>query len=185
MESAVPNEELGDAASQGLIVFSAFNAELPRRDFDCGNPDITRWFREHAGQQERSDNVRTTLGLATFDSRIATFYSLVAHRIELDELARSTVYSARRYPIPAILIAQLAVDVKYQGQRLGALTLGHALATLADTSHAVGFEAVVVDAIDDTAQTFYAKYGFTELVDGGRRMVLPTAALRASNAASQ
>lgn len=162
----------------GVIVFRPFTPALARDAFDCRNPVINRWFREQAGQQERTGNVRTTLGLETLDSCIASFYSLVTHRIELDELARSTVYSARRYPVPAILIAQLAVDARYQGKGVGALTLGHALSTLAETSISVGFEVVVVEAIDAAAQSFYSRYGFTPLATGGRRLVLPVKTLR-------
>ncbi len=158
----------------GLIAFTGFNADLPRKDFDCGNELLNEWFATQAGQQERRHNVRTHLGLATFDSCIASFFTLITHEIGLDEIAMSGTYSGRKYPVPAMLIAQLAVDLRYQGTGVGKLTLAHALLTLARTSAAVGFEAVVVDAIDDRARTFYAGFGFEPLVDSGDRLVLPT-----------
>lgn len=160
-----------------IVAFVPFNPALPRGDFDCGNEALNRWFRDQAGQQERRNNVRTHLGLATFDSRIASFFSLVTHRIELADLASTAAFSSRLYPVPTMLIANLAVDVRYQGVGVGGLTLWHALGLLAHSSKSVGFEAVLVDAIDEAASTFYRKYGFRELVDGGERLYLSTKTL--------
>ena len=117
---------------------------------------------------------------ATFDSCIASFFSLVTHRIELTEAASTSVYSSRHYPVPAMLIAQLAVDRRYQGSGVGALTLGHSLWCLAESSKSVGFEVVLVDAIDPAASAFYRKYGFEDLVDGGERLFMTTKDLRRS-----
>jgi GNAT superfamily N-acetyltransferase len=166
--------------TEGIIAFTKFDAGLRRDGFDCGNAALNTWFKEQAGQQEKRDSVRTHLGLATFDCCIASFFSLVTHRIEVVDAAQSATFSSRRYPIPAVLIAQLAVDLRYQGQGVGKLTLGHALGLLAESSKSVGFEVVLVDAIDDGAAAFYRKYGFKDLVDGGERLYLSTKDLRRS-----
>lgn len=155
-----------------LVAFCHFNSDLPRRDFDCGNEKINAWFREQAGQQEKKNNTRTHLGLATFDSRIASFFTLVTHEVSLDDQAASTFLAGRKYPVPAILIAQLAVDLRYQGRGVGRLTLAHALFCIAAVSETVGFEVVVVDAIDADARAFYQGFGFEPLVDDGLRLVL-------------
>ena len=84
--------------TQGIIAFKPFDGRLSRKDFDCGNKVLNTWFREQAGQQEKRDNVRTHLGLATFDSRIASFFSLVTHQIELADAARPRC--CRRVAIP-------------------------------------------------------------------------------------
>jgi len=86
--------------TEAIIVFKPFDATLSRKGFDCGSGALNAWFREQAGQQEKRDSVRTHLGLATFDSRIASFFSLVAHEVELRDAARSRDFTRRRYPIP-------------------------------------------------------------------------------------
>lgn len=160
-----------------IVAFRPFNPDLSRRDFDCGNERVNEWFRTQAGQQEKKHNARTHLGLATFDSRIASFFTLLVHEIALDDQAASGFLARRKYPVPAILIAQLAVDLRYQGLGVGRLTLAHALFCIAGLSATVGFEAVVVDAIDENARAFYGRFGFEPLVDDGLRMVLPTSDL--------
>lgn len=153
-----------------MIAFRPLEKSLSRAKFDCGNPVITRWFREQAGQQERKNNVRTHLGLSTFDSEIACFYSLATHRVETSELEDSELFESRKYPVPAILIAQLGVDVRYQGKGLGALALGDALFRIAQSSSDIGFEIVIVDAIDASATSFYEKFEFERLTRNGRRL---------------
>lgn len=160
--------------TEAIIAFKPFDATLSRKGFDCGNEALNRWFRDQAGQQERRNNVRTHLGLATFDSRIASFFSLVAHEVQLEGGELSAFLAGRRYPVPALLIAQLAVDVRYQGRGVGRATLAHALVLLAGTATTVGFEAVVVDAIDEAAASLYAGFGFEPLLEGGVRMFLTT-----------
>ena len=168
-----------------IIAFCSFDASLPRHEFDCGNELINRWFHTQAGQQDKKNNTRTHLGLATFDSRIASFFTLVTHEIALDDQEGSAFLAKRKYPVPAVLIAQLAVDVRYQGQGVGRLTLAHALRCIKGLVETVGFEAIVVDAIDEKARAFYSAFGFEALVADGLRLVLTTNDLVRSDSTTQ
>ena len=55
-----------------------------------------------------------------------------------------------------------------------------ALQRMAEASRSVGFEVVVVDAIDDDAVTFYARYGFTRFEGHPRKLFMPTKHLLAT-----
>jgi predicted N-acetyltransferase YhbS len=79
----------------------------------------------------------------------------------------------RAYPIPAVLLARLAVDAGFQGQKIGSLLLLHALSEIAEASRHIGLEVVVVDAIDRDAVTFYAQRGFTQFQDHELRLFMP------------
>lgn len=48
---------------------------------------------------------------------------------------------------------------------MGSQLLVDALRRLLDVSQSIGFEVVVVDAIDPTASAFYRRYGFTPFED--------------------
>lgn len=80
------------------------------------------------------------------------------------------------YPIPAVLLARLAVDVTVQGRGVGAQLLIHALTEIARASE----ELVVVHAIDEEAVTFYARFGFQRFVDHPLNLFMTTKALRAT-----
>lgn len=163
-----------------VIIFIPFNSQLKRAEFSCGNALLDSWLRDHAGQNERRNLTRTVLGFDEEYTRIASYFTLVTHRLDLDDLATSVLKGPHRYPVPTVLIAQLAVDTAYQGTGLGRLTLVEALSRLNTVADSVGFQAVVVDAIDAAANQFYRKFGFVELTDDGRRLFLSTSDLRSS-----
>lgn len=80
-----------------------------------------------------------------------------------------------RFPIPAILLARLAVDERAQGQGLGRFLFEEALGltlVLARTGP-VAFRLFVTDAIDETAVRFYERFGLVRLEESlPCRMVL-------------
>ena len=52
-----------------------------------------------------------------------------------------------------------------------------ALALVADMAERVGFHAVCVDAIDETAAMFYEKHGFIALRDQPRKLFYPVSSI--------
>ena len=76
----------------------------------------------------------------------------------------------------ATLVGRLAIDEKYQGQRVGGLLLRDALLFSAQKSTEIGSVAVIVDAKDEKAAAFYERYGFRGLSDDPLRlfMTMPT-----------
>ena len=79
----------------------------------------------------------------------------------------------RAYPIPAVLLARLAVDTGFHGRGIGSKLLLHALSQIAKASRHVGFEGVVVHAIDRDAVTFYAQRGFIRFEDHDLQLFTP------------
>jgi predicted N-acetyltransferase YhbS len=78
-----------------------------------------------------------------------------------------------KYPIPAVLLARLAVDSSFQRRGIGPKLLIHALGEIAEASRHVGFEVVVVDAIDPEVVTFYARAGFTQFEEHELKLFMP------------
>lgn len=158
----------------------AFNRALDRSNFRCGKPDLDGWFRTQAGQQERADNTRTFVAIDPDREGLAGYYSTTTYRLDIDEVATAYGVGKRRYPVPAVLLARLAVDERFAGQGIGRQLLVHALAGIAEASIHVGFEVVIVHAIDEEAVTFYARYGFTRFPGHRLHLMMPTKTLRAS-----
>lgn len=80
--------------------------------------------------------------------------------------------------VSAVLLARLAVDKNNKGQGLGEYLLMHALDAVVTASETVGVQCVIVDAIDEDAARFYAKYGFAPLTDQPLRLFLPVATIK-------
>ena len=156
----------------------AFDRSFDRSPFSCGKPDLDDWLKTKAGQQERTNNTRTFL--AVDGSKVIGYYSTTAYRLGLDEAAGMYGVGKRRYPIPAVLLARLAVDTSFHGHGIGSELLLHALSQIAEASRHVGFEVVVVHAIDQDAVTFYAKRGFIQFEDHGQHLFMPVKDLLAT-----
>jgi predicted N-acetyltransferase YhbS len=156
----------------------AFGRNFDRSSFSCGKPDLDDWLKTQAGQQERANNTRTFLAVEAL--KVIGYYATTTYRLGLDEAAAMYGVGRRAYPIPAVLLARLAVDTGAQGSGVGSRLLLHALRQIAAASRYVGFEVVVVHAIDKDAVTFYARRGFTQFEDHELHLFMPVKNLLAT-----
>jgi GNAT superfamily N-acetyltransferase len=102
------------------------------------------------------------------DRRIAGYFTLATASVERAAVGRLPVLNRLpRFPIPAVLLARLAVDERVQGQGLGRFLFEEALGlTLAlARSGPVAFRLFVTDAIDPRAAEFYERFALTRLGD--------------------
>ena len=157
-----------------------FHKRLDRSTFDSGMPELDSWFRTQAGQQERRNNTRTFVAVERGTSTAIGYYASTTYRLDLDEAARAFGAGKRAYPVPAVLLARLAVTKAYQRFGVGTGLLLDALGQMAAASMAIGFEVVVVDAIDASAATFYRRAGFTPFEDHPLELFLTVKDLRAT-----
>jgi GNAT superfamily N-acetyltransferase len=75
--------------------------------------------------------------------------------------------------IPATLLGRLAVDSAHRGEGLGEYLLMDALYRAWTHSATIASFAVVVDAINEEARRFYARYEFRPFPKQERRLFLP------------
>lgn len=64
------------------------------------------------------------------------------------------------HPIPAVLLARLAVDESVQGRGIGAWLLRDAMLRTLSAADAVGVRVMLVQAISPDARGFYERHGF-------------------------
>jgi predicted N-acetyltransferase YhbS len=166
------------ARRRASVDIVAFDRRFDRNSFSCGKPDLDDWLKTQAGQQERANNTRTFL--AVDGEKIMGYYATTTYRLGLDEAAEMYGTGKRAYPIPAVLLARLAVDSSCQGRGVGSRLLLHALTEIAEASRHVGFEVVVVHAIDKDAVTFYARGGFRQFQDHDLHLFMPVKDLLAT-----
>ncbi|AFZ05500.1 GCN5-related N-acetyltransferase [Oscillatoria nigro-viridis PCC 7112] len=137
-------------------------SSLKKEPFNSGNPELDRYFKQYAQKNDRDGIAKTFVAFSSGGSQIIGYYSCCAGVVEREDLPADLRQRLPRYPIPAILIAKLAVDRSMQGRGLGKQLLLHALARAIDVSEIVGVYGVRVDAIDEKAKEFYQKFGFLE-----------------------
>ena len=125
--------------------------------FSPGVPALDAWLHRKARLNEVRGGARTYV--VCDGDRVAGFYSLAASSVERRRVS-SRVGRNMPEPIPVILLGQLAVDTEYQGRRLGSDMLIDAARRALAASDLIGARAIVVQAIDERAKSFYARFGF-------------------------
>ena len=78
----------------------------------------------------------------------------------------------RTEALPALLLGQLAVDRRFQGQGHAVDLLQEALQRALFASKTIGAMAVITHSLDDSVRGFYAKQGFQDLPFDSRRAMI-------------
>ncbi|MBD3675153.1 MAG: GNAT family N-acetyltransferase [Planctomycetaceae bacterium] len=150
-----------------------------RKDFSCGRDSLDNWLKKQASQFLKRDLARLFVLISEGSPKVCGFYTLSSHSIEYETLPEDLAKGLPpRMSIPVILIGKLAIDKNHQGQHLGELLLMDALRQVHKLSEKIGIRAVVLDAIDESAKSFYLKYGFCSLMDDENHLYLPIKTIR-------
>lgn len=139
--------------------------------FRCGEPGLDTWLCDQAPGAAARRVARTFVWVdpETAPEVVVGYYSLTGHRLVRDDLLRS-IGRGSPIEIPAVLLAQLALDETCQGSGTGGVLLADALARIVVATDIVAARFVVVDALHDRAAGFYRHYGFQQ-IPGTMRLV--------------
>jgi GNAT superfamily N-acetyltransferase len=149
-----------------------------RSSFDCGRRELNEFLRRLAGQYSRRNQGQTYVAVAEGERIVRGYYTISASAVQFQDLPDAQRKGLPRSPVPVALLGRLAVDRLAQGHGLGARLLVDALRRIATYSEGLGIHAIEVVAIDDSARSFYLKYGFTSLIDDRRHLFLPIKTVR-------
>lgn len=147
-----------------------------RKSFDCGTQELNEFLHQFAARHREAGISKTMVLPAKGDhAAICAYYTLSHTEIERQTLPAAMAKKLPHYPVPVLLIAQLAVHQRAQGQGLGKVTLICSLRHCLEINVHLPSQAVVVDALDNGVQKFYEQYGFKELDrhNGRTRLFLP------------
>ncbi len=152
------------------IIIEPLAKHHDRADFSCGDDALDKYFRTQASQDIRRNTTRVFV--AVVEGKVVGYYTLSAASILRDGLPESQKKKLPRYPLPAVLLGRLAIDTRYQGAGLGTSLLVDAARRVFRTSEEIGIFALLVDAKNERAASFYKKLRFFELLDTPSRLCL-------------
>jgi predicted N-acetyltransferase YhbS len=119
-----------------------------------------RPFR-HAWRNQQSDVSRTSVVCDDTD-RVVGYVSLSAAQVERAWVPKAQQRN-RPDPMPAVLLGQLAVDLRWQGRGVARSLLAFALTTAVRFSKEVGCFCVLTHPLDDGVRALYRSFGFEDL----------------------
>jgi GNAT superfamily N-acetyltransferase len=144
-----------------------------RAAFLCGEPELDDYLKTQSSQDKKKYASVVYVGTIN-TATIVGYYSLSQFSIELKGLPDSLAKNFPTYPqVPATLLGRLAVHETLQGNGYGERLLFDALKRALDVSVHIGSCALVVDAKNEKARSFYERYGFIGLADVDKRLLLP------------
>lgn len=158
--------------SQGFRI-EALAATHDRLSFSSGVDPLDRYLREMATQDIKR-HVSNCFVALNEGGVVAGYYTFAAASLPLTELSPEETRRLPRYALmPAGLIGRLAVDRRFQGQRLGGALIMDAVVRASRGDPAIF--ALIVDAKNDKAAAFYEHHQFRRFASRPQSLFLPLA----------
>lgn len=149
-----------------------------RSAFSSGVEPLDRYLREQAGQDARKHVAVPFVLCEAKSNAVLGYYTLSALSVDVGAWPEEVAKKLPKYPVvPATLLGRLAVDIRLRGKGAGEHLLMDALRRALEAAREVASLAVVVDAKDEAAVSFYRHYGFIGFADRPRRLFLPMAVI--------
>lgn len=131
---------------------------------------MNQWLRRHALHNQQQNISRTTVFTERETGKLVGYVALATGH-EREFLPKKERHG-RPAVLPVVLLGQLAVDRRCQGQGMARQLLFYALTTSVALSKDVGCSGVITHPLDDELRSFYAKFGFVDLSGDPRRAMI-------------
>jgi hypothetical protein len=152
------------------------SAKHCRIDFCCGQVSLDNYIRKQASQDVKRKVSTIFVLIDDSDSKfnILGYYTLSAYTVEIENLEQSFAKKLPRYPqLPATLLGRLAIDNQHKSKGFGEIMLFDALKKAIAVSKQIASLAVIAEALDENAVSFYLKYGFQKFHQDSMKLYLP------------
>ena len=156
------------------ITVEPLGRQHDRTAFQCAAEALDRYLKQQARQDADKRVAAPFVAVRPPDVRVLGYYTLSASVLTLADLPDDLACKLPRYPqLPVTLLGRLAVDQSTKGQGLGGHLLLDALHRSLAHADEIAAMAVVVDAKDENAVSFYRHYGFLPLQAKPNRLFVP------------
>ncbi|MBS0314348.1 MAG: GNAT family N-acetyltransferase [Proteobacteria bacterium] len=147
-----------------------------RKSFDCGNEALNRYLRDQARQDAEKRVAAPFVFTQPGNPKVLGFYTLSSSIIVMDELPAALMKRLPRYgQLPVTLLGRLAVDGTARGQGLGEFMLVDALRRSLEASQQIAAMALIVEAKNEQAESFYRHFDFQPFQQTPMRLFLSMA----------
>lgn len=125
--------------------------------FACGVESLDRWLKQRALKNQATGASRTFV--VGEGKRVVAYYALASSAVAV-ETATGRLRRNMPDPIPVVVLGRLAVDRSCQGGGMGRALVRDACLRVIAAADAIGIRGMIVHALSDAAQAFYAQIGF-------------------------
>lgn len=126
--------------------------------FDCGQAALNQFLQRYALVNQKANSAQTYV--CCQGDEVVGFYSLAVGSVDPAATPSRVAKGLARHPVPVMILARLAVDLRHQGRRLGQALLKDALLRTAQAADIAGVRYLLVHAKDDAARRWYESWEF-------------------------
>ena len=134
------------------------SADHQLNTFNCGETSLDEWLKRRAILNQTNGASRTFV-VVDKNQLVMGYYALAAGAVHHQDATRS-IRQNMPGPIPVMVLARLAVDIRTQGMQLGAGLLRDAVDRSLAVAKNTGVRALLVHALHERAKEFYLYFGF-------------------------
>jgi len=134
------------------------SADHQLNTFNCGETSLDEWLKRRAILNQTNGASRTFV-VVDKNQLVMGYYALAAGAVHHQDATRS-IRQNMPGPIPVMVLARLAVDIRTQGMQLGAGLLRDAVDRSLVVAKNTGVRALLVHALHERAKEFYLYFGF-------------------------
>jgi GNAT superfamily N-acetyltransferase len=160
-------------------IVQPLNKGHDRAEFACGHVSLDDFLKKFAGQYARRKLGTTYVAVASGQQRVLGYYTLAPSHQGFEQAPPTLVKGLPNHPVPSLLLARLAVTASERGKGLGKHLLLDAFDRCLRVGREIAFRAIEVEAIDDQAVAFYAKFGFLPFPTDPRHLVIAVETVQA------
>lgn len=160
---------------------SALTRSHDRSGFNCSDETVDRFLKQSSLQDQKLDLSRTyvlTDG-ETDATTVIGYFTITPIHITQDVIHNDKPRIKRE--IPALLLGQLGVDVRFQKRGFGEILLLNAESKALIASEIIGLRAIILDARSESLARWYSGYGYSR-VGSALRMAKTIEAIRRERA---
>jgi len=145
-----------------------------RAAFDCGTPILNEYLARFA-RQNRQRGITQIYVLVDSDApaMILGYYTLSAAQVDTTQLSGAEQKRLPQFPVPCFRMGRFAIHKDQAGKGLGKKLMGLAVDRCLRAKEEVAAYALIVDAKDAKAKSFYEHYGLTVCIDDPMKLYLP------------
>jgi len=126
--------------------------------FDAGQPALNQFLQRFALTSQKANSAQTYVSCHA--GAVVGFYRLAVGSVVPENAAPRVLKGIARHPVPVMVLARLAVDLKHQGVGLGRALLRDAFLRTGQAADIAGIRALLVHAKDDAARQWYLNWEF-------------------------
>lgn len=126
--------------------------------FDSNYPALNQFLQKHAVTNKSANSAQTYVCCS--ENKVVGFYSLAVGSVAPEKAPNRVIKGQAKHPVPVMILARLAVDMRHQEKGLGTALLKDALLRTIQAADIAGIRCLLVHAKDDSAKQWYLAFDF-------------------------